>query len=173
MLCQFLLYIKVNHLYVYIYPLFFRFPSHLGHHRALSRVPCAIQQVLISYLFYTQQCIYVNPNLPIHPTPPPPLGIHKFVLYICVSISALQISSSLFECYSLPDIVLFTGDIVTNEKQVLLPQRLYFSCMPNLILHLKHGLTYWIQFFFFNKFYLFIFGCVGSLLLHVGFLQLQ
>ena len=35
-----------------------------------SGVPCAMQQVLISYLFYTDQCIYVNPNLPIHPTPP-------------------------------------------------------------------------------------------------------
>ena len=37
-----------------------------------------IQQVLISYLFYTHQCIHVNPNLPIHPTtttalPLPPL----------------------------------------------------------------------------------------------------
>ena len=58
MLCQFLLYSKVSQLYVYIFPLFFRFPSHLGHHRSLSRVPCAIQQVLISCLFYTQQCIY-------------------------------------------------------------------------------------------------------------------
>ena len=39
-----------------------------------SGVPCAIQQVLISYLFYTYQCIYVNPNLPIHHTRPfPPL----------------------------------------------------------------------------------------------------
>ena len=28
---------------VYISPLFFRFPSHLGHHRALSRVPCAVK----------------------------------------------------------------------------------------------------------------------------------
>ena len=27
-----------------------------------------IQQVLISYPFYTHQCIYVNPNLPIHHT---------------------------------------------------------------------------------------------------------
>ena len=27
-----------------------------------------IQQVLISYLFYTYQCIYVNPNRPIHHT---------------------------------------------------------------------------------------------------------
>ena len=26
-----------------------------------------IQQVLISYLFYTYQCIHVNPSLPIHP----------------------------------------------------------------------------------------------------------
>ena len=34
MLCQFLLYSKVNQLYVYIYPLFYAFPSHSGHHRA-------------------------------------------------------------------------------------------------------------------------------------------
>ena len=27
-----------------------------------------IQQVLISYPFYTYQCIHVSPNLPIHPT---------------------------------------------------------------------------------------------------------
>ena len=31
---------------------FFRLFSHIGHYRVLSRVPCAIQQVLISYLFY-------------------------------------------------------------------------------------------------------------------------
>ena len=30
---------KVNQLYVCIYPLFFGFPSNLGHHRALSIVP--------------------------------------------------------------------------------------------------------------------------------------
>ena len=29
------------------YPLFLRFFSHIGHYRALSRVPCVIQQVLI------------------------------------------------------------------------------------------------------------------------------
>ena len=33
----------VNQRYVYIYPLFFEFPFHLGHHRALSKVPCAVQ----------------------------------------------------------------------------------------------------------------------------------
>ena len=68
------MYSKVNQLYVYIYPLFFGFPSHLGHQRALCRVPCAILQVLVSYLFYTQyqQCIYVNPNLSIHSPHLPP-----------------------------------------------------------------------------------------------------
>ena len=59
-----------------------------------------IQQVLISHQFYTHQCIHVNPNHPIHhttiPTPPrlSPLGVHTFVLYICVSTSALQTRSS-------------------------------------------------------------------------------
>ena len=56
--------------------LFFGFPPHLGHHRALSRVHWAIQQVLISYLFYTWQyiyiyiyiCIYDNPILQVHAT---------------------------------------------------------------------------------------------------------
>ena len=39
----------------------------------LSRIPWAIQYVLISYLFYTwyQSCILVNPNLSIHPAPHP------------------------------------------------------------------------------------------------------
>ena len=34
---------KVTQLYIYIYPLFFRFFSHIGHYRVLSIVPCAIQ----------------------------------------------------------------------------------------------------------------------------------
>ena len=46
MLCSILLYSKANQPYTYIDPLFFGFPSHLGHQRALSRVPCAIQWVL-------------------------------------------------------------------------------------------------------------------------------
>ena len=83
MLCQFLLYSKLNQLYIYIYPLFFGFPSHLGHHRALSRVPCALQ-VLINYLFYTQQCIYVNPHLPVHPTSLPPQYPYVRSLHLCL-----------------------------------------------------------------------------------------
>ena len=79
----------MNQLCVYICPLFFEFPSHLGHHRVLSRIPCAIQSVLISYLFYTSvnsvyNCQSQSPNS----SHLPPL----FVLYVCVSISVLQIT---------------------------------------------------------------------------------
>lgn len=54
----------------YMYPSFTAFPFHLGHRRALGKVPCAVQQVLTSYLFYTQnqQCTYANPSLHIHPS---------------------------------------------------------------------------------------------------------
>ena len=54
---------------------------------------CAIQQVLIVYLFYIQQCISVNPKLIIYPSSPFPFGNHKFVFYVCVSIYVLYISS--------------------------------------------------------------------------------
>ena len=33
----------MTQLYIYIYPLFFRFYSHVGHYRVLNRVPYAIQ----------------------------------------------------------------------------------------------------------------------------------
>ena len=55
---QFQLHKEVNQLYVYIYPLPVGPPSlHptlLGHHRALSKTPCAIQQLPTSYPFYPQ-----------------------------------------------------------------------------------------------------------------------
>ena len=35
-----------------------------------------------------QWCTEVNPSLPIHPSPFP-FRIHTFVLYVCVSVSAL------------------------------------------------------------------------------------
>ena len=91
MLC--LLYNDAHQPYVYADPLFWiTFP--LGHHGALKRRPCPSQYVLISFLFYTQRCVYVNPNLPRTPLSPFPLAIHKCVRYICVSISALQIGPS-------------------------------------------------------------------------------
>ena len=56
-------------------PLFWTF-SHYGHHRALSRVPCVLQWVLISSLFY------VNLSLPVHHSPSLLLGIHMSVHYV-------------------------------------------------------------------------------------------
>ena len=38
------------YMYVYVYPLFLGFTSYLGHHRTLSRVPCAIKKLLYIYL---------------------------------------------------------------------------------------------------------------------------
>ena len=48
------MYSKVIQLYIYIYMylFFFRFFSHIGYYKVLSRVPCAIQQVLADYIFY-------------------------------------------------------------------------------------------------------------------------
>ena len=51
-----------------------------------------------SHLSYTQyqQCEHVNPNLPVLPsTLLYPLGVHMFVLDVCVSVPVLQIRSSL------------------------------------------------------------------------------
>ena len=45
------MYCKVNQLHIYIYALFFRFFSYIGHYRVLRRVPCAIEQALINYFF--------------------------------------------------------------------------------------------------------------------------
>ena len=39
-------YSKVNQSYMYIYPLFFGSFSYIGHYRAVSRVLCAIQEIL-------------------------------------------------------------------------------------------------------------------------------
>ena len=41
-------------------PLSFRFPSHLGHHRVLSRVPCAMLQVPIDSLLSTLVVVVVQ-----------------------------------------------------------------------------------------------------------------
>ena len=49
MLCQFQVYSKVNQLYIYIYPLFFRFFSHRGHQSSMCYTVCP-QQLSILYI---------------------------------------------------------------------------------------------------------------------------
>ena len=50
--CFTLLYSEMIQLYVYIHPLYFGFSSHLSYQRALSRVLCVIQWILICYLSF-------------------------------------------------------------------------------------------------------------------------
>ena len=112
-MCQFLVYHKVIQLYIYIYSFFFRFFSHIGYHRILSRVPCVIQQVLIGYLSYIQQCVYVNPKLPIYPSPQSfPFGNHKVIFDICKSVSVLQKKSTLFYLHN----IFFSGKTITRDS---------------------------------------------------------
>ena len=96
------MYSNVILLYIEIYLFFFKFFSLLDYYKILSIVPCAIQQVLVNYLFYISLslymiyiyiyvcvCVCVNPKLLIILPPAFPFGNHKFVFYVCGSISVL------------------------------------------------------------------------------------
>ena len=85
-LCQFLLYGKVNPRYVYIHALFFGFTYYSSHYSSLRRVPCVLQHVLISCLFYTQyQCVYVSsPVSQFIPPPFPSWCPHVSSLCLCL-----------------------------------------------------------------------------------------
>ena len=67
-----------------------------GHYRAPSWAPCAGQQVPTSYLFYRWWCVYVGPTLSIHPALlfPHHACVSMSILYVCISIPALEIASS-------------------------------------------------------------------------------
>ena len=56
-------------------PSLFRFPSHLGHHRALSRVPCALQLSILCITVYVYQSQSPNSS---YPPPPTLVSIHLF-----------------------------------------------------------------------------------------------
>ena len=68
-----------------MHPFFFGFPSHIGHHRALSRVPCALQKVLISYLFI-HNSVYLSISISqfIIPFPVPSWYPHVCSLCLCL-----------------------------------------------------------------------------------------
>ena len=44
-----MVYSKLIHLYIHMYPFFFRFFSHIDYYRLLSRVPCAINNLVLTY----------------------------------------------------------------------------------------------------------------------------
>ena len=98
---------SVIHIHLYLF--FFRFFSIIGCYKILSIVPCAIQQVLIGYLFYIQQCVYFNPKLLVYPSSPSPFGNHKFVFYVCESASFLlhSLACCIFQIPRISDIILY------------------------------------------------------------------
>ena len=85
----------ISYMYIYIYispPSWTFLPPHLGHPRAPSWAPCAVQQVPTSY--FTQGSVYMSVLISQFVPPSPSPRIHMSVLYVCVSIPALHIGSS-------------------------------------------------------------------------------
>ena len=64
------MYSKVSQLYIHTDPPFYRFLSHTGHYRVLSLVPCALQQVLISYhIYFIYSSMYTSTYTQLIPHP--------------------------------------------------------------------------------------------------------
>ena len=57
-----------SHLYTYIYPLFFGFPSHLGHHRALGRVSWSTKFWWSPFYLFLLLSLVKSPLLVSYPT---------------------------------------------------------------------------------------------------------
>ena len=73
------MYSKVTQLYIHTELFFFRFFSLVVYDRVLNRIPCAMQQVFIDYLFlYIVVCMLI-PNSQFIPSP-------CIVSYNCVGI---------------------------------------------------------------------------------------
>ena len=94
--CRVSFYCPSKWTYTYTSP-FFGFPSHLGHNIAVSRIPCAIQQVF-SYLFYMcyQQCKYIYICQSQSPNSSHPLFLTWYPLCLfSTSVSLLIFSDSI------------------------------------------------------------------------------
>ena len=71
--------------------------SSIGDYKIMSIIPCAVQSVLIAYLFYTRSFVPVNSILLTCPVPFPLLfSKHKFVLYICESYRTFLVNAIWF-----------------------------------------------------------------------------
>ena len=89
---------QISHNYTYIASLFSLLspsPTPLGHHRVPGWVPCVIEQLLTSCLFYTWQYIFVEATFSVHPTLFFSHCVHKSIFYVHVSILSLLIGSSI------------------------------------------------------------------------------
>ena len=131
MLCQFQMYRKVIQLYIYIYLFFFRFFSHICYYKVLSRFPCAVQQVFVDYLFYMQQCVYVNPNLLIYPS-------RYLSPLVTISLFPKSVSLFLIKCFLLIGISLHLKARVVCSLQSSI---LIFGVLnSSLVVHLQQDI---------------------------------
>ena len=53
-----MVYSNLIQLYIHIYPFFFRFFSHIGHYILLSRVPCAINNLGLTYTHLSSETYF-------------------------------------------------------------------------------------------------------------------
>ena len=102
-----------------VYISLFWIAFNLAHHRAPDSIPCAGQQVLISYLFYTFIHTSKYTSIPVSQLIPPPtfsLGVHYFFplcLYFCFGnrISRVCMYVLIYGiCFSLSDLLHSVSD---------------------------------------------------------------
>ena len=99
--CQFLLYNKVNQLYMYIYPHISSLPSSLSHPSRWSQSTELISLCYAAashYLFYIWQCIYVHATLSLRPSLyfPLPLSSSPFSMSASLFLSFPQVHQNYF-----------------------------------------------------------------------------
>ena len=114
-----------------------------------------IQQVLISHLFYTHQCIHVNPNLPIHhtttPTPlrfPPLVSIHLFSTSVSLFLPCKEVHLYHFSrfhiyvliydiCFSLSDLLHSVWQSLDPSTSLQMTQFHSFLWLSNIPLYIR------------------------------------
>ena len=86
-------------------------PSHLGHRRALSRVPCAMQSVLISYYsIRSVNSVYMSIPIPQFISPALSSGIHTSALHcavqsVLISYHSIRSVNSVYVAIPVPQFI--------------------------------------------------------------------
>ena len=155
-MCQFLLYKKVNQLYVYIYPISppscVSLPPLLSHP---SRWSQSIKLISLCYaaashqLFYIWQCIYFSATLSLRPSLPSPHStpLLKSILQCVFILSCPQVHQNHFflrfhVCVSMQYFFFLTDFTLYDKHQVHPPQitqiSFHFMAEQNSIVYMCH-----------------------------------
>ena len=129
MLCQFLLYNKVNQLYLYIYLFFFNFLPIQVTTEHLIEFPVLYSRFSLTiYLTHSQSIAYVyicQSQFPSSSHHPSPLGIHvcslHLYVYFCFTnrlICTIFLDSTFMQCYRLSVFLFMTYFSLYNRLQV-------------------------------------------------------